>query len=245
MLLLLFNPKVTSDSFVTPWTITCQAPLVHEISQARILEWIAIFFSRGSSQPTDGICISRIAGRLFTTEPPGKPRPYIKCKINKDEHVISWTLREPTASWLRGRGDIKQAILLQTLYHILPNLQSLCSFSWYSLSSFLFQKLQLSRLEVKILLAILLSRRKTCAQFSFPYNQPFCITLFTEWEKSDFFTGLLILCIWTLWPGSQVWHLIWIIQYSLALKYIILCVSYLEWISSGSIPPDVLVVCIY
>ena len=124
---------------------------VHEISQARILEWTAIFFSRGSSQPTDGICISRIAGRLFTTEPPGKPRPYIKCKINKDEQVISWALREPTASWLRGRGDIKQAILLQTLYHILPNLQSLCSisFSWYSLSSFLFQKLQLSRLEVK------------------------------------------------------------------------------------------------
>ena len=27
MLLLLFNPKVTSDSFVTPWTITCQPPL--------------------------------------------------------------------------------------------------------------------------------------------------------------------------------------------------------------------------
>ena len=36
--------------FVTPWTVAHQAPLVHGISQARILEWVAISFSRGSSQ---------------------------------------------------------------------------------------------------------------------------------------------------------------------------------------------------
>ena len=36
---------------VTPWTIACQAPLsVHGISQAGILEWVAISYSRGSSQ---------------------------------------------------------------------------------------------------------------------------------------------------------------------------------------------------
>ena len=39
---------------------------VHGILQARILEWVAISFSRGSSQPKDQIQISRIAGRLFT-----------------------------------------------------------------------------------------------------------------------------------------------------------------------------------
>ena len=33
--------------FVTTWTITCQAPLVHGIFQARILEWIAIFLLQG------------------------------------------------------------------------------------------------------------------------------------------------------------------------------------------------------
>ena len=37
---------------------------VHGISQVRILEWVAIFFSRRSSA---------LAGRFFTTEPPGKP----------------------------------------------------------------------------------------------------------------------------------------------------------------------------
>ena len=39
---------------------------VHGILQARILEWIAIPFSRGSSQPRDRILVSCIAGRFFT-----------------------------------------------------------------------------------------------------------------------------------------------------------------------------------
>ena len=49
---------------------------VHGILQVRILEWVAIRFSRGSSWPRDWTCISCsscIAGRLFTSEPPGKP----------------------------------------------------------------------------------------------------------------------------------------------------------------------------
>ena len=33
--------------FVTPWTAARQALLVHEIFQARILEWVAISYSRG------------------------------------------------------------------------------------------------------------------------------------------------------------------------------------------------------
>ena len=39
---------------------------VHGILQARIPEWVAITFSRESSQPRDWIRVSRIAGRLFT-----------------------------------------------------------------------------------------------------------------------------------------------------------------------------------
>ena len=39
--------------FTTPWTIASQAPLSMEIFQARILEWVAISFSRESSQPRD------------------------------------------------------------------------------------------------------------------------------------------------------------------------------------------------
>ena len=40
---------------------------VHGILQARILEWIAISFSRGSSQHRVQTQVSCIAGRFFTT----------------------------------------------------------------------------------------------------------------------------------------------------------------------------------
>ena len=39
---------------------------IHGILQARVLEWVAISFSRGSSQPGDQTQVSRIAGRRFT-----------------------------------------------------------------------------------------------------------------------------------------------------------------------------------
>ena len=40
---------------------------VHGIPQARILEWVAFPFSRGSSQPRDRTQVSHIAGRFFTS----------------------------------------------------------------------------------------------------------------------------------------------------------------------------------
>ena len=39
---------------------------VHGIFQARVLEWVAISFSRGSSPPRNRTPVSRIAGRCFT-----------------------------------------------------------------------------------------------------------------------------------------------------------------------------------
>ena len=46
------------------------------ILQARILEWLAIPSSRGSSQPRDQAQVSRITGGMdffLPSEPPGKP----------------------------------------------------------------------------------------------------------------------------------------------------------------------------
>ena len=48
--------------FATPWIGT-----VHGILQARILEWVAFPFSRGSSQHKDRTPVSRIAGGFFTS----------------------------------------------------------------------------------------------------------------------------------------------------------------------------------
>ena len=62
----------------------------HGISQARMLEWIAISFSRGSSWLRDQTCISCIAGEFFTTEPPGKPTTvYLKLKIKVKVKLLS------------------------------------------------------------------------------------------------------------------------------------------------------------
>ena len=47
---------------------------VHGISQARILEWTAIPFSRGSSQSRDRIRVSCIVGRFLPSELPRKPQ---------------------------------------------------------------------------------------------------------------------------------------------------------------------------
>ena len=51
---------------------------VHGALQIKILEWVSISFSRGSSQPRDWATSLELAGRFFTTETPGKPNkvPY-------------------------------------------------------------------------------------------------------------------------------------------------------------------------
>ena len=47
--------------------VNCSLPgsCVHGILQARVLDWVAISFSRGSSRPRDGTQVSLIAGRRF------------------------------------------------------------------------------------------------------------------------------------------------------------------------------------
>ena len=52
--------------FATPRTVTRQTPVSMRILQEKILEWVAMPSSRGSSQPTDQTQVSGIAGRFFT-----------------------------------------------------------------------------------------------------------------------------------------------------------------------------------
>ena len=55
---------LVTQSCLTPYSIPGSS--VHRIFQARTLEWVAISFSRESSQPTDWTQVSCIAGSLFT-----------------------------------------------------------------------------------------------------------------------------------------------------------------------------------
>ena len=58
-----------AQSRPTHWDcMDCSLPgsSIHGFFQARVLEWVAISFSRGSSQPRDRTQVSCIAGRSFT-----------------------------------------------------------------------------------------------------------------------------------------------------------------------------------
>ena len=50
---------------------------VHEVLQARILEWVAISFFRGSSQPRERTRSPALQADALSSEPPGKPFSYI------------------------------------------------------------------------------------------------------------------------------------------------------------------------
>ena len=63
-----FESESVSHSVVlTLWTHNSPGFSVHGILQARILEWVAIPFSRGSSLPRNGTQVSCTADRFFTT----------------------------------------------------------------------------------------------------------------------------------------------------------------------------------
>ena len=63
-----FSCSVMSDS-CDPMDCSPPGSSVHGISQARILEGVAMSFSRGSSWPRDRTCMSCTAGGFFTMEP--------------------------------------------------------------------------------------------------------------------------------------------------------------------------------
>ena len=61
-------------TFCDPMDCSPPGSSVHGILQARVLEWVSRPSSMGPSQPRDRTLVSCLAGRFFTTEPPGKPK---------------------------------------------------------------------------------------------------------------------------------------------------------------------------
>ena len=65
---LILKVKV-AQSCPTPCnSLDCSPPgsSIHEVFQARIVEWVVISYFRGSSSPRDQTQVSGIAGRFFT-----------------------------------------------------------------------------------------------------------------------------------------------------------------------------------
>ena len=87
------------------------------ILQARILEWVAIPFFRGSSPLRVQTCVSCIVGRFFTSEPPGKlPGPTCPCTIKSIYwHMIVVKESAPLFQGIKQRGEWLTVISLWTL----------------------------------------------------------------------------------------------------------------------------------
>ena len=66
-LLFFLNLPFTCEVKVAQSCSTLCDPMNYGILQARILEWVAVPFSRGSSQPRDQTQVSHIAGEFFTS----------------------------------------------------------------------------------------------------------------------------------------------------------------------------------
>ena len=74
--------SVVSNSFATPWTIACQAPLSMGFSRQEY--WRELPFPLPGDLPHPGIepVSSALTGSFFTNVPPGKPNEYMYLCLN-------------------------------------------------------------------------------------------------------------------------------------------------------------------
>ena len=78
---------------------------VHGISQARILEWTALSFSRGPSRPRNQSHFFCKGGRFFIIEPRGKPPlPHVRSPNKCWLIVLLWVLQRN--SWDYGDWEV-------------------------------------------------------------------------------------------------------------------------------------------
>ena len=58
--------------FVTPWTVAYQPPLSMRFFQARVLKWVAVFFSRGLPNPGIELGSPALQAEALPSESTGK-----------------------------------------------------------------------------------------------------------------------------------------------------------------------------
>ena len=102
--------------FATLWTVARQAPWSMEFSRQELLEWVAIFFSRGSSWPRDRIQVSCISGRLFTLWATRESQTW------HGTHIKYWncTLRKSwkgfwTSMWVLGKNSFPYIFMMRKI----------------------------------------------------------------------------------------------------------------------------------
>ena len=85
-----------------PMDYRLPASSVHGIFQARILGWVAISLSTGTSRLRDQTCVSCLAGGFFATDPPEKPMGLgeVKTRPQPQSPAVSAIFQPPLQSCL-------------------------------------------------------------------------------------------------------------------------------------------------
>ena len=88
-----WSRSIVSDS-LQPYGLPYSS--IHTIFQARVLEWVAISFSRGSSRPRDPTQVSRIVGRRFTVWATREALTVVKsnCTQISTSASVSWRTQQ-------------------------------------------------------------------------------------------------------------------------------------------------------
>ena len=84
-----WSRSVVSDSLL-PMDCSPPSSSVHGILQARILEWVTISFSRGSSRPRDWTRVSHIGGRRFNLCKLQKKRDHFPTEFYDPPFHLVW-----------------------------------------------------------------------------------------------------------------------------------------------------------
>ena len=115
-----------TQSCQTVWDpLDCSLPgsSVHGILQARILEWVAIPFSRGSSRPRDRTQVSCIAGRcstLWATREARVPQRKLISNWNPNSNTFSQAQLNTSSICTRKEMQFKSSLLSYTQRWVLP-----------------------------------------------------------------------------------------------------------------------------
>ena len=77
---------------------------VHWILQIRILEWVAMPSSRGSSWPRDQTCVSCLVGGFFPNEPRGKPNQWSRNWEKDGTSTLQWI---ESVGWVHANEELQ------------------------------------------------------------------------------------------------------------------------------------------
>ena len=91
--------KWLSLSLCDPMDCCLPGSSIHGISQARVLEWVAISFSRGSSRSGDRTWVSHIVGTLFTIWDARGSKDGDLAWLSNVSHLRGEKQNRPKASW--------------------------------------------------------------------------------------------------------------------------------------------------